>query len=408
MIAPAETSFDPLTAAPKKEFSGFGRLTLGPNVEPHTTELLLPDDHRIARRLLRRYCPRTPGVYGMVDAQDELIYVGKSKSLCDRLLTYFGAAASNEKGGRIIDHTVRLVWEPAPHEFVALVRELELIRLWQPRFNVKGRSNRFRRTYICLTRGPAPQLRLATRPTAGDSILFGPIPSTRHTRRAVELVNNCFGLRDCSPRVPMVFADQLELFPQTRTPLCMRHDLGDCLGPCAARCTSTEYQDRVRQARDFLTGRDRTVLGQLESSMRDAAGAGQFERAAAIRDLWTGMTELDTQLALLRHVCRRYRFVYPLRGYRRRELWYVVDRGQVVTCIGAPHNTSTAQQCLALLDTVFPPRQQPQSLEMPEDLDATMLVTLWFRQHPEELKQTLTPSAARRIAAAHQRKRVVA
>ena len=389
-----------------REFDGFGRFALGSGKEPRVTELLLPGDDRTTRRVLRRYCPSQPGVYGMVDDQDELIYVGKSKSLCDRLLSYFGAAARDEKGGRIVDHTARLLWEPSPHEFVALVRELELIRAWQPRFNVRGRSGRFRRSYLCLGGGPAPQVRLATRLAAGDSVLFGPIAATRRCRHAVGLVNNCFGLRDCSPRVPVAFADQLELFPQPRTALCMRHELGDCLGPCAARCTRAEYQDRVRQTRSFLAGRDRTILRRLEESMREAAGRQQFERAAALRDQWTAMTELDSQLRQLRHVCRDYRFVYPLPGYGRRELWYLVERGQVVACTGAPHNAATADRCLGLLDAVFPAGRPPQTMEMPEDLDATMLVLLWFRQHPEELNRTLTPAAAR--LAARQANRIVA
>jgi excinuclease ABC subunit C len=388
-----------------REFDGFGPFTLGPGKEPRVTELLLPGDDRTTRRLLRRYCPGRPGVYGMVDAADELIYVGKSKSLCDRLLSYFGAAARGEKGGRIVDHTVRLLWEPSPHEFVALVRELELIRGWQPRFNVRGRSERFRRSYVCLGRGPAPQVRLAYRPAAGDSILFGPLAATRGSRHAVALVNNCFGLRDCSPRVAVAFADQLELFPQPRGALCMRHEMGDCLGPCAAACTWAEYEDRVRQARDFLAGRDRTILRRLEASMREAAGRHQFERAAALRDQWTAMAELDSRLRRLRHVCRDYRFVYPLPGYGRRQLWYLVDRGQVAGCVGAPHNAATADRCLRLLDAVFPPGRSPQVTEMPEDLDATMLVLLWFRKHPEELNRTLTPATAR-VAAVEARRAV--
>ena len=116
------------------------------------------------RDKVRRHGPRRPGVYGMVDGRGELIYVGKAKCLRTRLLSYFRAASRGDKAGRIIDHTRALVWEYAPSEFAALLRELELIRRWKPGYNVQGLPGRRRSCYVCLGRKPAPYLFVARTP----------------------------------------------------------------------------------------------------------------------------------------------------------------------------------------------------------------------------------------------------
>src|SRR5260370_35839357 len=87
---------------------------------------------------VRAQCPRRPGVYGMLGERGELIYVGKAKCLRARLLSYFRRGSRDPKAGRILEHTQALVWELAASEFAALLRELELIQRWQPRFNVQG------------------------------------------------------------------------------------------------------------------------------------------------------------------------------------------------------------------------------------------------------------------------------
>ena len=92
----------------------------------------------------------------MLDRQGHLIYVGKAKLLRNRLLSYFRKGSRNEKAGRIIGRTGTVIWEPAPSEFHALIRELELIRRWRPGFNVLGIPGSERYVYFCLGRQPAP------------------------------------------------------------------------------------------------------------------------------------------------------------------------------------------------------------------------------------------------------------
>lgn len=381
--------------SPPQGFADFGPSRLAGDCRLTPAQLPLPPDVRECRRLIRRHCRLQPGVYGMLDAQGELIYVGKSKALRNRLLSYFSQTDSNAKGQRIIAHSRQLVWEEAPHEFAALLRELELIRRWRPRFNVRGQPRRLSRSFLCVGRGPAAYVYLAAEPSPRSREIFGPVRS--RWREAVRRLNDCFQLRDCPERMPVGFADQRRLFAEALAPGCLRQELGLCLGPCAGRCSRAAYERRVRAACDFLRGHDLSLLGRLETQMHQAAATRQFERAAALRDTWEELAGLAECLHQLSEARQRFSFVYPLPDYRRGARWYLIDRGQVVAAVRAPRGPRQAQRCRRLLDQVYRSRQSGGPPPPSEDPDALLLVSGWFRQYPEELRRTLSPEEARRL-----------
>ena len=113
------------------KFAGFGPNSLDPHAPRELTEVggKLPGE---LRKAVRTSVPKLPGVYGMLDRDERLIYVGKSKSLRNRLLSYFNPAVAEEKAGRIITAAERIVWEESSSEFAALLREQQLIRRWTP------------------------------------------------------------------------------------------------------------------------------------------------------------------------------------------------------------------------------------------------------------------------------------
>ena len=144
---------------PSSAFSGFG-----PSAhEPAPAQLVRIQGRRAGplSQGVREWAQRRPGVYGMLDEGDQLIYVGKAKSLRSRLLSYFRRKSRDRKAGRIISRTRSIVWEHVPSEFAALLRELELIRRWRPRYNVMGQPGRRRPIHVCLGRQPAPYVFLA-------------------------------------------------------------------------------------------------------------------------------------------------------------------------------------------------------------------------------------------------------
>lgn len=376
------------------EFDGFGPSRFAAGGRPRRGELELARCLRTSRKRVRERLPAAPGVYGMVDAEGDLIYVGKSKSLVHRVSSYFATTPRDAKARRIAERARRLVWERWGHEFTALLRELELIRRWQPRLNVQGDPRRLRRTYVCLGRGPAAHVYVASRPSGRDAERFGPVGAGRRLRETVRLVNSQFGLRDCPERVPVMFADQGALFGPPREALCIRYDLGQCLGPCEGLCTREEYAEQVRACRDFLSGRDGRVLDRLASQMLEAAAAGQFERAATLRDTREALAELDAQLGRLREVRGTYSFVYPLRNHRRGESWHLIRRGQVVAATPGPRDEASARRCLELLRTVYSDGEATESV--PDDWGVVLLVSAWFRRHSAELERTLSVKEALR------------
>ncbi len=385
----------------EREFDGFGSSLLAPGRRRlAVTELILGVKSsgrltaRETRRALRDSCPEQPGVYGMLDADGELIYVGKSKSLRHRLTSYFQQQSDDAKARRIAARAERLIWEPAPHEFAALVRELELIRRWRPRFNVQGQPGRLRRTYLCLGRGPAAYAYLAPKAGSRAQYLFGPVSAGRRTRRAVTRLNDVFQLRDCPERVPMLFAEQLALWDQPLAAQCLRHELGMCLAPCAARCSSADYGSALQRARALLDGSDPTVITTLTETMQAAAAARQFERAAALRDALADLTHLRAQIERIDHVHRNYTFVYPLPGYGRSESWYLMRHGEIVGVAPAPTTATRAARCRQRLEDAYQRDELRPGLWSREEFSLVLLVSLWFRQHPAELARVIPVEAA--------------
>lgn len=359
--------------------------------------LMLSPDLKQARADIRRALPAAPGVYGMIDAEGQLIYVGKSKQLRSRLVSYFHARSQPEKADRIVEHASRIVWQCVPDEFAALLRELELIQRWRPRLNVQGQPGRMRRMFVCIGRGPAPRVYLTADPNGSETARFGPIRGGRVTRRAVQRLNDLAGLRDCPVPTPIVFAEQKKLFEYAESPRCLRFDLGNCLGPCAARCDEADYEGAVRTAKDFLAGRSTELQQALDDEMGQAAERRQFERAARLRDARMELDWLCDHLQRLREVRGRDRFVYSLSEQPGRETWYFLAGGQVVEAAAAPRNRRTAACRLRMLERAYGNGRAFLAPDGPTSFDVSMLVASWFRSRGQELEETLVPERAMEI-----------
>ncbi|MFO0879985.1 MAG: GIY-YIG nuclease family protein [Gemmataceae bacterium] len=372
----------------REQFTGFGCCGLDPEGHCRLTVIIQGQRPRTLRGGVRRDCPRLPGVYGMVDAAGELIYVGKAKSLRTRLLGYFRGKSRNDKAGKIIRETRRLLWEVAPSEFSALLRELELIRRFRPRWNVHGQPRRHRRTYLCVGRRPAPQAYVTSRPPATALACFGPFLGYTRTSRAVRHLNDWYRLRDCPQKQEMLFADQTELFPLVRTAACVRHEIGQCLAPCAGACSRKEYTFHVEAMLEFLRGIDTTPLEQLDRSRADAAAALEFERAAILRDRLESLQWMHAHLERIRQA-QQHSFLYPVENHDRTITWFVIRRGLV-------HQVcATQEEAERMLDTLSATPEGPPGLE---EIDNVLLVASWFRRHRHERRKVVPAESASRAA----------
>lgn len=374
-------------------FNGFGPTRFRPADEPVTARKLRSKRATCLRRGVRDHAPRVPGVYGMLDDRGRVIYIGKAKSLRVRLLSYFRENSRDPKAGKILGHTRCLVWEQTGDEFAALLRELELIQHFRPRFNVLSQPGMQRYHYLCLGKSPAPYLFLAGKPTGKELGVYGPFVSRFHSDEAARRLNDWFRLRDCPQTVPLMFADQPELFPENRSPGCLRFELNMCTAPCVGACTRSEYGEGVRRVKAFLDGRDRTVLTELRRKMDEAAGTFQFEKAAALRDRLQILERLDDRLKLLRKARNRNSFVYPLAGADGVERWYLIHHGQVRAVVPAPQSDDARKLVAAVIAATFTSTPQPGILAGGA-VDSVLLVASWFGRNAGEKKKLLTHAAA--------------
>lgn len=341
--------------------------------------------------------PQRPGVYGMLDGEDQLLYIGKAKNLRRRLQSYFRRKGRPRKAGKVIALARRILCEIVPSEFGGLLRELELIRRWRPRWNVQGQPLRRRLAFVCVGRAPAPYVYLSRKITPRVQAAFGPVTAGKRAREAVRRLNDGFGLRDCPRPQEMIFPDEKELFAEVRAPGCLRMEIGACLGPCTGACPRPDYQQQVRRARAFLAGDDLAPLAQLQKQMEEAAAAQRFEVAASLRDRWTLLTWLADALRRARQGRQEMSFIYPVAGFDGDVCWYFIHGARTVAMMHAPRDETQWSAAVDMIKAIY--LDQSGLLDSYEHADSMMLVMSWFRQHPGERTRCLSPEKlARRPA----------
>ncbi|MDB4912984.1 MAG: UvrB/UvrC protein [Gemmatimonadetes bacterium] len=328
-----------------------------------------------------------PGVYRMLAADGEIVYVGKSKKIRTRLLSYFRCEYPADKGARIVREAATIEWDYHPSEFAALLEELRLIKRFRPRLNVAMKNDARHFAFIKLTRGAAAKL-LVVRGASGDDaqIYYGPFHGAQRVSEAVRELNDALGLRDCRLDQPMHFADQPELFQIfPRTPGCIRHEIRKCLGPCVGGCTEAEYEQRVQLVRSFLDGADDGPMNNLRADMEAASERLEFERAASYRDKLRRLEELRHQFIKFRFAVETLSFVYTVPGYDGDDRVYLIRRGRVRAEYAMPRSEADRIRLLEMVADVYQPVERSGSQIPSHEIDELLLLSSWFRRFPDEL-----------------------
>lgn len=330
-----------------------------------------------------------PGVYRMLDEDGGVIYVGKSKRLRTRLLSYF-RCAPQDKGARILREARRIEWDHCPSEFAALLAELRLIKRCRPRFNVMMKRDDRHYAFIKVTRGPAPKLHVV-RGSGSDvgGLYYGPFMGASRVREAVRALNDALGLRDCAEDVKMVFNDQQDLFMLgRRTPGCIRHEVKKCIGPCVAGCSSREYGERVSLACAFLEGESEGPLRRFREEMEAASARLNFERAAAYRNKLARLEALREQFGRLRFALESLSFLYTVPGHGGEDRVYLIRRGSVRAESGVPRSGDEQSTLERLAAEVFGPMEHARAPVPIHEIDEILLLSSWFQRFPDELART--------------------
>lgn len=222
--------------------------------------------------------PTTPGIYQYLDKNDVVIYVGKAKSLKNRVSSYFNSNQQHNAKTRIlVKQIVGIKTIKVPTEMDALLLENTLIKKLQPKYNIQLKDDK---TYpwICIKKEPFPRLFYTRQVEKDGSEYFGPFHSVTTVKTLLELFKNSFDIRSCTHKLTnenigkKSFATSVEYY------------IGNCKGCCQKEVTAQEYKERIANVKKVLRGNTKSVVDDLRLKMKNYSDNLKFEEAADIKE----------------------------------------------------------------------------------------------------------------------------
>ena len=228
--------------------------------------------------------PGKPGVYRMINAGGEVLYVGKAKSLKKRVASYTRLARQPVRTRRMVAETASMEFVITHTEAEALLLEANLIKRFRPRYNILLRDDKsFPSILLTGDHAFAQVLKhRGARSRKGD--YFGPFAAAWAVNQTLSVLQQAFLLRSCSDAV---FSN--------RTRPCLLHQIKRCSAPCVGRIGEAEYAALIEEARAFLSGDSRSIQRRLARQMQEASDALEFEKAAQFRDRIGALTRVQTR-----------------------------------------------------------------------------------------------------------------
>ena len=220
-----------------------------------------------------KLAPSAPGVYRMLDAAGEVLYVGKAKNIKKRITSYTRPTGHDTRIERVIAATAAVEFVTTATETEALLLEANLIKRLRPRFNVLLRDDKSFPYIIITSDHWAPQILKHRGARSRQGNYYGPFASVWAVNRTITALQRAFLLRSCS-----------DGFFESRTRPCLLHQIKRCSAPCTQEIDFAEYAELVREANAFLSGKSQAVRDELSGEMEKASVALDFERAAIYRD----------------------------------------------------------------------------------------------------------------------------
>jgi excinuclease ABC subunit C len=228
--------------------------------------------------------PRRPGVYRMYGSEGEILYVGKARSLKDRVRSYFSPSKVEPRITALVQQIANIEVTVTNSETEALLLEYNLIKQHRPRFNVVLRDDKSF-PYIQLREDHEfPRLTFYRGSRAEPGRYFGPFPNAGAVKETLQQLQKLFRIRNCR-----------DTFFANRSRPCLQHQIGRCSAPCVNLITREAYAQDMASAVKVLEGRSEEVNAELQARMEQAAGALAFERAAEIRDQLAALKRIQSQ-----------------------------------------------------------------------------------------------------------------
>lgn len=220
--------------------------------------------------------PLSPGIYKYFDEKDELVYVGKAKSLRKRVSSYFSKTFTSYKTYELVQRIRRIEFTIVNSEQDAFLLENSLIKQYQPKFNINLKDDKSY-PFIVIKNESFPRVFLTRRKINDGSEYLGPFTSVGRVRELLDLVKSNIQLRTC----------QLNLsdaqIKKGKYKVCLEYHLGNCKGPCEGLQTREDYQDGLLQLKNILKGNLSPLMQTFKKEMRDHAEKLDFEKAEQLR-----------------------------------------------------------------------------------------------------------------------------
>ncbi|MDR0957860.1 MAG: excinuclease ABC subunit UvrC [Clostridiales bacterium] len=230
----------------------------------------MKENFNIAKELIR--LPDCPGVYIMHSADDEVIYVGKSKSLKNRVRSYFNPSADTVKHRNLVPKIAWFEYIVTDNELEALLLESTLIKKYRPQYNVLLKDNKSY-PYIKLTNEEFPRVIITREFKKDGAKYYGPYPVGFSVYEVLEVIKIVFRPCLCQKKVAA----------QSKR-ACLNYHIGVCDAPCIGKITKEQYAEKIDDIIEFLGGKRQVVLKKLENEMLEASENLEFEKAASLRD----------------------------------------------------------------------------------------------------------------------------
>ncbi|UCG52316.1 MAG: GIY-YIG nuclease family protein [Candidatus Latescibacterota bacterium] len=307
--------------------------------------------------MIRDEVPAGPGVYLFYDVHGNVIYIGKSVNLINRMLSY-----SRERSTGNESRTRRMVYDigefayyTTNSELVALLLEDGLIKYHSPIFNKRQKEYAEYR-YLSLTKDEFPTLKILADPTdLNTDGLFGPFRDRYFVEDLLWVVREHLNLRTCTDPVP--FRNS------------MNYHLGYCVGPCRGMISHEEYAQVVAHVREFLEGDERLIVEKIHMEMGKASARRDYERAATLRD----------RIRFCGKFCERQRFIHK---FKTRNL-VILDHGREVYRFSRGWLTEIDDAADSVVKSLLGRPSKPTSNDPRFLLDRANIVYKWIRQQKD-------------------------
>jgi excinuclease ABC subunit C len=342
--------------------------------------------HELKEQIAR--LPEQPGVYLYSNAGGDTIYVGKARSLRDRVRNYLGAYGGDPKTDALLEEVARVEVIVTDSVVEALALENNLIKQRTPKYNILLRDDKNYPYLQLTTNEPFPRVLVARGVERDGSFYAGPFLPAHFARRTMALTHRLFGIRSCN-----------EVITGKRGRPCLEYDIKRCIGPCVDTvCSPEEYGRAVKTTQLFLEGKNEELIKTLRGRMLDAAAGERFEEAAQARDAMRTVQALHDRQQKMATAALGHRDVFGLKlgpGGVVIQI-FEVRSGRVVERVelgteDAIVGSSDGEVLEAALQQFYELRVAPPEIHVPSEPDERDALESWLSERAGRKVRILVP-----------------